>query len=99
MGSILNDEPSEVKSALRPLGNGKLVALGQWFVGLVLTILAAYFSVQKTTDGRITAAESRIAVVEAKADASKTLQETQFKEVLRTLDRIEAELVRLRSAK
>ena len=72
-------------SALRPLGNGKLGELIKWVMTMVVTAIVAYFTALGAIDRRVTRVE--------------TLQETNFNDVLRQLDRIEAELVRLRSIK
>lgn len=82
---ILTDEPSGGRDALRPLANGKLLAFGRWLGTVLAAALVAYFTAQLSIENRITRLE--------------TQQETFSKEVLRSLDRIEAELVRLRSIK
>ncbi len=84
MGIITDDTPVP-RDALSPLGNGKLVSLGRWILSTAVTVLVAYYSAQIAIEQRITRVETR--------------QESNFQEVLRTLDRVEAELVRLRSAK
>jgi hypothetical protein len=90
MSRILSESPSD--NALRPLGNGKLVALGRFLLGVIVTVLVAYYSAQ-------TAIENRITKIEGQVESAKVLQEANFKEVLRSLDRIEADLVRVRSGK
>jgi hypothetical protein len=82
---LLTDEPTIPRDALSPLGNGKLVALGRWVLSTVVTVLVAYYSAQIAIEQRITRVETR--------------QESNFQEVLRTLDRVEAELIRLRGVK
>jgi len=82
--SILKEE-QEPRDALRPLANGKLVELAKWVVTLAVTAMVAYFTA-------INAIEQRVTRVETK-------EETHFQEVLRQLDRIETELIRLRSVK
>lgn len=84
-GRILTDEPRGNRDALRPLANGKLVEFGKWIVGLLVTAIVAYFTA-------IGAIESRLTRVE-------TQQEQTEKAILRQLDRIEAELIRLRGQK
>lgn len=85
MSRILTTDPDSQRSALRPLANGKLVELGKWVLTLVVTALVAYFTALGAIDQRVTRVETK--------------EETHFQEVLRQLDRIEAELVRLRSVK
>lgn len=85
MSRILTTDPDGPRSALRPLANGKLVELGKWVVGLVVTALVAYYTAVGAIEQRVTRVETR--------------EETHFAEVLRQLDRIESELIRLRSGK
>lgn len=79
---FLTPESDGPRSALRPLANGKLVELGKWFAGLAVTALVAYFTAQISTENRLTRLE--------------TQQEQTEKAILRQLDRIENELIRLR---
>jgi hypothetical protein len=81
--SIIHDKQQGPRDALRPLANGKLVELGKFVLGLTVTILVAYFTAMQTIEQRVTRVETK--------------EETHFQEVLRQLDRIETELIRLRS--
>jgi len=77
--------PPSSRDPLRPLGNGKLVELGKWVVGMFFTALVAYFTALGAIDQRVTRVETKEAA--------------HFDEVLRTLTEIKAELVRLRTGK
>lgn len=83
MSSILSDSPAPERDALRPLANGKLVGLGKLVLGLVVTALVSYFTALGAIEQRVTRVETK--------------EEAHFEEVMRQLDRIEAELIRLRS--
>lgn len=80
---IFQNKPGE-RDALRPLANGKLQELGRWVVTMFVTALVAYFTAQGTINERVTRVEAK--------------EESHFQELLRSLDRVEAELIRLRSA-
>lgn len=82
MTRILRTDPDGPPSALRPLANGKLVEFGRWALGLLVTVLVAYFTAMGAIENRLTRVE--------------TQQEQTEKAILRQLDRIEAELIRLR---
>jgi len=82
---ILTDEPKGERDALRPLGNGKMGELIKLALGLAVTALVSYFTAIGAIDRRVTRVE--------------TLQDSNFTDVLRQLDRIEVELIRLRSVK
>jgi hypothetical protein len=49
MGRILTDEPAGQRDALRPLANGKLVALGKFALPLLIAAVVAYFTAQAET--------------------------------------------------
>jgi hypothetical protein len=85
MSRILTDEPQYERDALRPLANGKLLAFGRFVLGIVVTVLVAYYSAQAAITERLTRVE--------------TLQQSNFQEVLRSLDRIQADITRLRDGK
>lgn len=78
MSRILTDEPRYDRDALRPLGNGKLLSFGRFVLGLIVSVLVAYYSAQLAIEQRVTRVETK--------------EEAHFEEVLRRLQRIESKL-------
>lgn len=71
------------RDALKPFGNGKVLAFIKWAIGIVAVILMSYYTSLGTINERVTAVETR--------------EQAHFDELMRSLERIEKQIATLQA--